>query len=88
MDLHTNHTGPSDYGGVANMELQFESGMTKFNISIPIVDDGALEEMEVFSVALTTATAGVTLAPNETLVQIIDDGNHKDAHPLTTASIV
>ena len=57
-----------------NTELQFAPGITQLSASIPIVNDFAVEETEMFSVILSTETAGVTLAPNESFIHITDDG--------------
>ena len=43
-------------------------------MSIPIVDDSVVETTELFSALLTTTSAGVTLAPNQSLVYILDNG--------------
>ena len=64
-----------DYFMIAGKVLQFGPGITQHVVSIPVVNDSTVEEVETFSVVLATTAAGVTLAPSESLIQILDDGN-------------
>ena len=60
---------------IADEILQFRPGLLQRNVSIPIINDNSVEAAESFSVLLTTTTAGVTLAPSESLIYILDNGN-------------
>jgi hypothetical protein len=60
---------------ITGEELQFGCGLSQpYNTSIPIVDDSIVETTEFFSVLLTTTTTGVTLARNQSLIYILDNG--------------
>ena len=61
---------------ITGEDLQFGRGLShSYNVSIPIVNDSIVETTELFSALLTTTSAGVTLAPNQSLVYILDNGN-------------
>ena len=60
---------------IAGEDLQFGPGLSQHNVSIHIVNDSHVETTELFSALLTTTTAGVTLAPRESLIYILDNGN-------------
>ena len=61
---------------ITGEELQFGRGLNQFrNVTITIVNDSIVEMTELFSALLTTTTAGVTLAPNQSLIYILDNGN-------------
>ena len=60
---------------ITGEDLQFGPGLSQHNVSIPVVNDSLVETTELFSALLTTTTAGVTLAPHESLIYIVDDGN-------------
>ena len=65
-----------DYVSVTGEDLQFGRGLSRLrSVSIPIVNDSIVETTEFFSALLTTATAGVTLAPNQSLIYILDNGS-------------
>jgi hypothetical protein len=53
-------TAGEDYATSTNQILTFAAGTTSQSISIPIIDDGAGEPQESFSVRLTGAVAGGT----------------------------
>jgi hypothetical protein len=60
---------------ITGEDLQFGRSLSQsYNTSIPIVDDSIVETTEFFSVLLTTTTIGVTLAPNQSLIYILDNG--------------
>lgn len=69
------HTDHDDYLMIADEILQFGPGLLQHNVSIPIVNDNSVEAVESFSTVLTTTTAGITLAPSESLIYILDNGN-------------
>lgn len=61
---------------ITGEDLQFGRGLSQFhNVTITIVNDSIVEMTELFSALLTTTTAGVTLAPNQSLIYILDNGN-------------
>ena len=61
---------------ITSEDLQFGRGLSQFrNVTITIVNDSIVEMTELFSALLTTTTAGVTLAPNQSLIYILDNGN-------------
>ena len=60
---------------IAGEDLQFGPGLSQHNVSIPIVNDSCVETTELFSALLTTTTPGVILAPRESLIYILDNGN-------------
>jgi glucose/arabinose dehydrogenase len=71
-DAGADFTGPG--GGPLTGTLTFEPGMKKRTLTIPIVNDGAIEPNETFTVTLENAQGGATLAsPTVTSVTIVDN---------------
>ena len=70
-----------DYDSITE-NLVFNAGTTRECRRIPITDDPVDEDDEMFAVTLTTQDENAALAPDETVVTIIDNDG-EDAH-LTT----
>ena len=47
-------------------------------VNVTIIDDAVLEEMESFTVVLSTEFSGVSISRARSLVEIIDNDNSKE----------
>ena len=47
-------------------------------VNVTIIDDAVLEEMEIFTVVLSTEFSGVSISRARSLVEIIDNDNSKE----------
>ena len=65
-------TGGTDYTSTGGT-VSFAAGESTKTISVPITDDGAVENAETFTVALAGQTGGVLAAPTTATVQIFDN---------------
>ena len=69
-----------DYAGLPRV-LSFVSEQSLHSLScvnVTIIDDAVLEEMENFTVVLSTEFAGVIISRARSLVEIIDNENSKE----------
>ena len=57
------------------MDLTFTPGVNSLTVSVPIIDDGILEDIEQFFGDLSTSDPDVDLRPQRTTIIIVDDGN-------------
>ena len=67
---------PADYGTLSTSVVTFNPGTTRQPVMIPIVDDGADEDVENFFARLTVVSApddDVVLQPDETGIVINDN---------------
>ena len=62
MDYHTTHGS-----------ITFTHTTTQQIVSIPIINDQAREDMEMFTLHLTNGPAGVYLAPSQASIYITDN---------------
>ena len=63
--------------------LSFVSGQSLHSLSctnVSIIDDVILEEVENFTVVLSTGFPGVIISERQSIVQIIDNDNSKWRH--------
>ena len=65
---------PSDYIATS-VDLTFTPGVNSLTVSVPIIDDGILEDTEQFFGDLNTSDPDVDLRPQRTTIIIVDDGN-------------
>ena len=76
--VHIFSTAPADYTSVFGERLTFTRGGSTQSVTISIMDDNTVEDLESFVVSLSVNTAlypGVRLAPDTANVNIVcDDG--------------
>ena len=69
---------PSDYTSVVQQVVTFDPGVTELSVSVPIVDDDILENVEMFTATLVAQDPSVVEVVQGTAdVSILDnDGNY------------
>ena len=65
---------PADYGETIQ-DLTFDGSTDRNCVTVPIVNDDALEATESFTASLTTSDLAVTLNPDLARVDIFEDPN-------------
>ena len=55
------------------MDLTFTPGVNSLTVSVPIIDNGILEDTEQFFGDLSTSDPDVDLRPQRTTIRITDD---------------
>ena len=65
-------TGPADYTSV-EVELTFDEAVSLSCVDVPIEDDDFIEDLESFTVTLTSGDPDVTFMPPAAPVFIVDD---------------
>ena len=55
------------------MDLTFTPGVNSLTVSVPIIDNGILEDTEQFFGDLSTSDPDVDLRPQRTTIRIADD---------------
>ena len=69
---------PSDYTSVVQQVVTFDPGVTELSVSVTIVDDDILENVEMFTATLVAQDPSVVVVVQGTAdVSILDnDGNY------------
>ena len=65
-------TAPSDYTATS-VDLTFTPGVNSLTVSVPIIDNGILEDTEQFFGDLNTSDPDVNLMPSGANITITDD---------------
>ena len=81
--LFLSFTGGQDYQVVEGETIKFEVEETRKDLSIIIVDDEALEELEYFNVSIRAVPGAfpVVVKNSQALVEIVDnDCEHAHTH--------
>ena len=68
------YTAPADYGETIE-DLTFDGSTGRECVTVPIINDDILEDIESFTASLTTSDSAVTLNPDLARVDIIEDPN-------------
>ena len=67
------YSAPSDYHQMMSTAVVFAAGETEQSVVISIVDDRVLEEMESFSIEISSVSSGVTVENGTASIVIEDD---------------
>ena len=71
--LSLSHSAPGDYHQMTSTAVEFTAGETEQTVVIPIVDDRVLEEIESFSIEISSTSNGVVVEDGRASVVIEDD---------------
>lgn len=77
--IHNTHTATRDYEALIGREIRFESRQTTANFQLVILNDGIVEDTEVFTVHFETdeTTLFLLVGDAEATVEIIDNDGKK-----------
>ena len=73
LSLTLSSTAGSDYNDPVVTTVTFGPGQTSASYSVPIVDDGNIEDTETFTASLSTTESNVTIGDDTATVTILDD---------------
>ena len=68
-------TSPQDFTEVLSQDLSFSSGQRRGTFSITIIDDGVLEDSEMFSIVLTLTDPQTQLMEGQNVTTIMISDN-------------
>ena len=69
-DGNANSTDPADFTAVTNEPVTFSSSINSNEVTVTIVDDEAVESIEVFYGNLSTSDSAIDLLPASAVVTI------------------
>ena len=72
LDGSATSVAPIDFISLLGVVLQFDENTQSNSVTVTIIDDDIVENVEDFFAALMTTDSAVDLAPNMTTVNIID----------------